>query len=305
MSRFFLTIVIVIFPLQLIGQMFPLSDQYLNNTLIINPAFAGCHDALSITMMYRNKMAGFEGAPENSSFSLHTPLKNNSIGIGLSYSSSSYGINREKSLTGNYSYRIEAGRGVLALGLGLSATVLKVAWNELAPDDPADVLLYNSTVSVILPDFSLGAYYYNDKYFLGLSLPMFLSNEFNYTRGDYGISNDFSKYSYFFEGGYYFDLSKDIKILPSLLTKYQYGHALQFDLDVQIILGERIRLGTGYRNSKTVLGMLQCNFTRQLMVAYTYGYGMSSVNSYISGSHEIVFNYIFSYSRKIMNPRQF
>lgn len=93
--------------------MFPLSDQYLNNTMAFNPAFAGCNDALSITLMYRDQMTGFEGAPKNSSLSVHAPLKNNRIGLGLTYSSSSYGINREKSLTGNYSYRIEAGRGLL------------------------------------------------------------------------------------------------------------------------------------------------------------------------------------------------
>jgi type IX secretion system PorP/SprF family membrane protein len=178
MSRITLSILTFLLPLQLMGQMFPLSDQYLNNTLAFNPAFAGCHDALSITLMYRDQMAGFDGAPKNSSLSVHAPLKNNRIGLGLTYSSSSYGINREKSLTGNYSYRIEAGRGTLALGMGFSATILNVAWNELEAADAGDQLLTDTPVSAVLPDFSLGSYYYTEKYFLGISVPMMLSHDF-------------------------------------------------------------------------------------------------------------------------------
>ena len=54
MNRFILSILAVSFPLQLLGQMFPLSDHYVYNALAINPAFAGCHDALSATILYRN-----------------------------------------------------------------------------------------------------------------------------------------------------------------------------------------------------------------------------------------------------------
>jgi type IX secretion system PorP/SprF family membrane protein len=305
MSRLILTILTVLFPLQLIGQMFPLSDQYLNNTLAINPAFAGCHDALSITLMYRDQMAGFDGAPKNSNISVHAPLRNNRIGLGLNFSSSSYGINSENSLTGNYSYRIEAGKGMLALGLGFSATVLKVAWNELKASDSDDQLLTEYPVSATLPDFSLGAYYYSGKYFIGLSIPMFLGHEFNYSTGKYNIRNDFSQYTYFLEGGYYFNISDNIQFLPSVLIKYQQGHTPQADIDAQLIFRDRIRFGMGYRNSNTLLGMFQCNISKQLMVAYTYGYGMSSVNQYLKGSHEIIFNYVFSFSRKVMSPRQF
>jgi type IX secretion system PorP/SprF family membrane protein len=194
---------------------------------------------------------------------------------------------------------------MLALGLGFSATVLKVAWNELKASDSDDQLLTEYPVSATLPDFSLGAYYYSGKYFIGLSIPMFLGHEFNYSTGKYNIRNDFSQYTYFLEGGYYFNISDNIQFLPSVLIKYQQGHIPQADIDAQLIFRDRIRFGMGYRNSNTLLGMFQCNISKQLMVAYTYGYGMSSVNQYLKGSHEIIFNYVFSFSRKVMSPRQF
>jgi len=55
MSRSTLFILAVVFPLQVLGQMFPLSYHYVYNALSINHAFAGCHDALSTTISYRNQ----------------------------------------------------------------------------------------------------------------------------------------------------------------------------------------------------------------------------------------------------------
>jgi hypothetical protein len=55
----------VLFQLQLSGQMFPLSDHYIVNALAINPAFAGCQDALSLTASYRDQSVGFNDAPRS------------------------------------------------------------------------------------------------------------------------------------------------------------------------------------------------------------------------------------------------
>jgi hypothetical protein len=41
MNRFILSILAVLAPLQLLGQMFPLSDNYVYDAIVINPAFAG------------------------------------------------------------------------------------------------------------------------------------------------------------------------------------------------------------------------------------------------------------------------
>jgi len=58
-------------------------DQYLNNGLIINPAYAGSRDVLSGTLMHRSQWIGFEGAPVSQILAIHSPLKNDKIGLGL------------------------------------------------------------------------------------------------------------------------------------------------------------------------------------------------------------------------------
>ena len=261
-------------------QMFTLSDQYLNNTLVFNPAFAGNHDALSVSVLYRNQWVGFEDAPKNNILSVHTPISNGRIGLGLQIEKGSYGIYNETGINGNYSYRIELKNGILAMGIGFGATINHAAWDELNPADEGDILLMNSPETSVLPDFSLGMYYCNSKYFFGFSLPMLLSHELDQNSGKYHIKNDFSEYNYFLEGGYYIGLAPNIKLLPSFLAKYHPGHDPQLDINAQVILKERLWLGVGYRNENTLLGMFQCQLNRQLMIAYSYSFDTGSTGTY-------------------------
>jgi type IX secretion system PorP/SprF family membrane protein len=305
MNRFFLSILTLSFPLQLLGQMFPLSDHYIDNALVINPAFAGCHDALSATLSYRTQWVGFKDAPKTQMLSVHTPVNNDRIGLGLLVESNSIGIFKETSFIGNYAYRRELLNGKFSLGLGFGVTLYHTAWEELdAADADDEQLMYNNT-SAVLPTFSLGAYYYTRKYFIGISLPSFLSHELDQSTGNYKIKNNFSNYNYFFTGGYEVGISPEVTLLPSLVVKYHPYNALQLDCYAQLNLKNRIWMGIGYRSSQMLIGMLQCQINYQLRMAYSYDFDLSSTGRYKNGSHEIVLNYIFSYARKVKGPRQF
>ena len=285
--------------------MFPLSDQYLYNMLAINPAFAGCHDALSATISYRNQWVGFKDAPKGLMLSVHAPLDNDRIGLGLLIEKNSIGIYRETSFMGNYAYRMELFDGKLALGLGFGITVYKMAWNELDATDADDVQLMNNPTSAVLPAFSLGTFYYTKKYFIGISLPGFLTHEVDQSTGKYKIKNDFSGYNYLFTGGYEVGMGPVIKLLPSLLIKYHPNHVVQIDYNAQLNLKDKIWIGIGYRNSSMLIGILRCQLNDQLNMAYSYDFDLGRNRKYKNGSHEIMLNYIFSYKRKVMGPRQF
>ena len=305
MRRIYLVILIIFFPCFLTGQMIPLTDQYLNNTMAINPAFAGCHDALSALISFRKQWIGFKDAPENLILSVHSPISRDRVGLGMLVERTSMGIYNTTTFSGNYAYRMELSRGKLALGLGFSAAVYNVLWDQLDVTDPGDELLADNTDSAVLPDFSLGGYYYTSKFFIGISMPMFLSHEFNKIAGNYTIKNDFSEYTYLLTGGYYIGITPQVKILPSALLKYTPLHGPQVDLNAQVILNDRIWFGAGYRNRNTILGMLQCQLNHQLKMAYTYNFDTGKMGKYNSGSHEIVMNYVFDYVRKVVGPRNF
>ena len=305
MNRFILYIIALSFPMQMMGQMISLSDSYLYNAHAINPAFTGSQDALSATMVYRNQWVGFEGAPKNQLFSIHAPLNNERIGLGILVDNQSIGIFNKTVILGNYAYRIELHSGILAMGLGFGVSVYNNAWNELEVVDETDENLINNPSSAVLPALSLGAYYYTPKYYIGISLPFYLSDDMNQYAGDYKISPNFSVYNYFLTGGYQFEINSDVTLLPSFLVRYQPKNEVQIDYNFKISLKDRIWLGLGYRNRNILIGVFQCQINYQLRFAYSYEFIVGNIGRYVSGSHEIGLNYIFRYKRSVNGPRKF
>ena len=305
MNRLILSIFIIIFPMQLAAQMLTVTHYYKSDALSINPAFAGCYNSLSATLLYRNQWVGFSEAPKSQLLSVHAPLNNDRIGLGIMIEKNSIGIFKETSVIGNYAYRMELGEGKLSLGLGFGVTIHNIAWNDLVASVPGDLQLINNPSTAVLPSFSFGTYYYTKKYFIGFSIPLFLSQELNQSSGTYKISNNFSKYNYFLSGGYELYINPQVKLLPSLLVKYQKNTPLQIDYNTLISLKDRIWLGIGYRSKNMLVGILQCQLNYQIRLDYSYDFEMSSLRKYMNGSHEIGLNYLFRYSRKVMGPRQF
>ena len=305
MNRLILGILIILFPLEMAGQMFTLSDNYGYNTLSINPAYAGCQDALSATILYRNQWVGFKDAPTSYLMSVHMPFLNDKIGMGLLMEKNSIGIFRETNIIGNYAYRIKLNKGILSLGLGFGVTVNNIAWNKLVATDPNDIQLMDNPPSAILPVISLGAYYYAQKYYFGFSIPGFLTHTLDQTTGKYKTSNNFSEYNYIFMGGYALRLNSGISMLPSLLIKYYPRNGVQVDYNLQVRLKDKFWVGIGYRNKNSLTGMVQMQLNYQLRVVYSYGFDLGSLAKYKNGSHEIGLNYILRYSRKVNGPRQF
>lgn len=306
MNRFILTILALSFPVLLSGQMFPLSDHYIYDALNINPAFAGSHDALSATILYRNQWVGFDDAPKNQMLSLHAPIYNDKVGLGLFIESNSIGIFKETNIIANYAYRIELHNGKLALGLGFGATVYHSAWNKLVASDPgSDTQLPNNAASSVLPAFSLGAYYYTSKYFVGFSLPLFLGHDLNESTGKYRISARLSGYNYFLSGGYNLALGSNITLIPSLLLKYHAGNGVQADYTAQVNLHDKVWIGAGYRSRNTIIAILQYQLNYQIRMGYSCDFETGVLREYNNGSHEIVLNYTFRYKRLVKGPRQF
>jgi type IX secretion system PorP/SprF family membrane protein len=285
--------------------MFPLSDHYVVNALAINPAFAGCQDALSATISYRNQWVGFNDAPKSYILSVHAPVFNDRVGLGLLVENNSIGIFKETSILGNYAYRMELQEGKLALGLAVGVTVYNNAWNELVANDANDIQLMNNPESAVLPNFSIGTYYYTKKYFIGFSMPLFLSYEPDKSTGKYKIDNNFSGSNYFLSAGYEASISPQVKFLPSFLIKYHPNNAIQIDYNAQFSLKDRIWMGIGYRNKDILVAMLQCQLNYQIRMAYSYDYNFGSIGEYLNGSHEFVLNYVFKFTRKVIGPRQF
>src|SRR5664279_3193939 len=62
---------------------YPVYSQYLQNGLLINPAYAGSRGSLSTFLSYRMQWMGIPNAPAFQTISLNAPMKNDKVGLGL------------------------------------------------------------------------------------------------------------------------------------------------------------------------------------------------------------------------------
>ena len=59
-----------------------LFSQYMFNKLMVNPAYAGSRETMTVDLLNRYQWIGIEGAPRTLSLSAHTLLKNEKVGLG-------------------------------------------------------------------------------------------------------------------------------------------------------------------------------------------------------------------------------
>lgn len=287
------------------AQLEPLSNQYMLNTLAINPAYAGSRDALSVTMLHRNQWTGFEGSPKTITVGVHTPMRNEKVGLGLLAVNNKIGIISSTGIYGNFAYRIKMGQGILSLGLSGGLTITKNRWSELVAIDQDDGIIPIDNQGYLLPNFSVGTYYSTDRLFIGLSIPMFLSHNFNPSTQEFELVNDYSEYNYLLNSGYLFKASENWKVLPSTLIRFNPGSTLLMDLNASVIYRDKVWAGFSYRSNKSVVGLFMYQVNNQLSIAYTYDMGLGKIGGYMGGSHEIMIRYEFRYVIDVVNPRYF
>ena len=292
-------------PAGVCGQLTPLTSQYVLNPLLFNPASAGNRGVLNVAAFYRKQWVGIKGSPETMTLTADAPFNDNRMGLGLSVVSDKIGVTKETQFRTSYSYKINMGKGNLSFGLGAGLIVTNTAWSKLIVLDPEEDILLVDTKGFVVPAFSFGTYYSDQKYFAGFSIPKLLGYKYNFERGKYVIDNNMGEYYYLFNTGYLFDLSANLKFLPSVLLVFSPGDKVLYDINAHFRILDRFWLGASYRNNRAISGMFQFQMTDQIKFAYIYDYDFAKLQTFSSGSHEIMLRYEFRYKVEAISPLNF
>ncbi|MFD1063792.1 type IX secretion system membrane protein PorP/SprF [Winogradskyella litorisediminis] len=285
------------------AQQLPQFTQYMFNTISINPAYAGSRETLSVVGLHRSQWVGLEGGPQTQTLSIHAPLRNENVGLGLSVINDELGFENFQYVYADVSYTIQTGiNSELAFGLkgGVTAYNLDADYQQSQANDP---LIFGFQDRL---DFNVGAgvYWHSERWYLGLSAPRILNNDYS---GD-GQFEALERVSYYFTGGYVFDLSENIKLKPSALVKATNGAPLSFDVSANFLFNEKFWIGGGYRiNEQTSAlgGIIDFQVSKQFRVGYAYEYELSDLRNFNSGTHEVLIIFELWKSRRIKSPRYF
>lgn len=284
--------------------------QYMYNTLSVNPAYAGSRDVFSFLGLYRSQWVGLEGAPRTFTASMHSPVGER-VGLGLNVTNDEIFIAKETYIDIDFSYTLNVDeRKWLALGLKGGAHLLDINSNRLntGPFNPGDGESQINVDNKFSPQVGLGAYYYTDKFYLGLSAPNILEtthfDESSNTNQSAATAKE--KINYYLITGYTFDLNSDLKLKPAVLFKMVQGAPLQADLSANFLIKEKLTLGAAYRWSAAFSGMVGFQVSDQLMVGLAYDRETTELQQYNDGSFEVFLRFeLFNSRERMISPRFF
>jgi len=276
--------------------------QYMFNGLVINPAYAGAEEALSLTFIHRSQWTGVENAPTTQTFSGHTLFKNKHIGLGLTIINDKIGVHRNFNASANYAYHLKIkDETYLSFGLQAGAHSRRSDYASLVGNANNDPKLYNPYISNTYFDVGMGVYFRSPRFHLGVSAPELIPERI--TIND-TLSIRMSKVNYFIFSKYKVTLSENVDAEPSLMIKYLSGVPFSFDVNMNLIFRKVLTLGISYRKQESVDFLMKCQISPQLQFGYAYDYSIGEISRLSSGSHEVVVNYLFRYVQsKVASPR--
>jgi len=287
------------------AQQDPMYTHYMYNTLTVNPGYAGSRDALTITALHRSQWVGFKEAPITQTLTVHTPLRNEHIGIGLSVSNDKIGPTNNTSVFADYAYIIKlTEKSKLALGLNAGVSIFQVDLNSRQLDVQNDPAFQNNINNHVNPNFGFGAYYSRERLYAGISVPNLLENSYSAVNA---VSSGMEQRHYFFIAGTMLNITDNLAFKPTTLVKVTAGAPIQADLTASFIIVKRLLVGAMYRTGDSFGGLVGFDITDQFHLGYSYdwSFGMRT-GSYNSGSHELVLRYDVLFNKKqIHSPRNF
>ena len=301
-------LLMVTFSFTLKAQQDPMYTQYMFNTQVINPAYAGTWESLSFMVLARQQWAGFDGAPQTYTFSAQIPLKNERTALGLDLISDKIGLEKRFYMFVDYSHLVQITEKT-KLRLGLKGGLTNYSnnlmdYNLTDYNDP----LFQDHLSKTTPNFGVGAFLYDsERYYVGLSIPRILNHNLE-TDSNVKFSPELRHY--FFIAGLVFNLGENLKFKPTMLTKAafgpNYGTPLQLDLSANFLIKEKIWLGAMYRTGDSYGFIAQWIFDKKLRIGYAYDITTTNLRQYNNGSHELMLSYELRFLKEIVtSPRYF
>jgi len=300
----------LIYGFTLNAQQDPMYTHYMYNTLMINPAYAGSREALTATLLHRSQWVDFKGAPLVQSLTMHMPLKNKHLGVGLSLLNDKIGATNKTSIFGDFAYRMDLNsKSKLALGLSGGVNIFQANLSALQLDDQADPTFQNSVTNHVTPNFGFGAYYSRERFYAGVSVPNLIQNDYaelDKINGTALLGKE--QRHYYFIAGAVFPLTKDLDFKPTTFVKVTSSAPIQADITASFVVLKKVMVGFMFRTGDAFGALLGVNVTDQLHIGYSYdwSYGLQT-SKYNQGSHEIVLRYDFLVfdKKQIHTPRHF
>lgn len=280
-----LTAILLVWCITGYAQQDPLYSQYLNNPILLNPAYAGSNQQWQTTAGYRTQWSGFDGNPTTLNFSSHLSLVDNKVGLGFIAIQDKIGETKNTEFNLNYSYRLEVKENKY-LYFGLSTGMVRYnsdpgLLNLQVKNDPSftytNEFQFNTGVGVMMK---------TEQYMIGFSVPKLIPTSINQAEATVQVYN---QHLYLF-GVFTHNFNERLMLKPALLFKGVKGAPISIDVNINLVIDQNYTVGLLTRNLNTLGVMAQIKM-KQYKLGYVFEMptNQSEVQRFLS--HEISLTY--------------
>lgn len=280
------------------------------NQMNWNPAYAGLDHSLSVTGQIRSQWQGIADNPETQQLNLHAPVYFLQSGVGLLFENDVLGASEYLRLGLNYSYHLDLGNSVLALGIGAEQVQRSLDGSRLrTPDgtylddvalDHADGILPTGQVSGRVLNFSAGAYFTSEQFQAGVAVRNVAEPVIDLETTGILLPRQF-----FVFASYDYDLGSSFRVTPAVQLSMMAG-SMQSQAGLMLHYNENLSAGASYRgygstSNDAIAVLLGVKLSENIRLGYAYDAGLSGLSNVHRGSHEILINY--NLNKRILGGR--
>jgi len=267
------------------GQQDPLYSQYIQNPMVINPAYAGLNNNLNASLSYRTQWGGFEGNPTTVNVNGHVSLVENRVGAGLLIVQDKIGNITNTDINAIGSYKLQLEDKAFSFGMQAGVSVLREDNSKLnLPPNQQDDPAFQNNLNTSKPNIGVGAILKSERYFVGISVPRLLNSSFS----NQGESFDLYNQHYYLLGGYVINMGTRLRLKPSVLLKAVKGSPLSTDLNFNINIDQLYTAGVFTRNFNTYGLQVGALLKDQFRLGYTFEIPTANSVGTRFNTHEIM-----------------
>ena len=171
-------------------------------------------------------------------------------------------------------------------------------------DEKDNVL--NGKQTSIVPDMSLGAWFYSKESYLGITMGQVLQSKLDIAAVDNGSASKLVHH-YYVTAGHRFHISHELAIVPSFMVKAVQPAPVSVDLNAQLMYKHgQFWTGGSYRHKDSFTLFLGISLLDgRIPISYSYDLSVSRLIKYNTGSHEITIGCKIPKNHEVHCPQNF
>jgi type IX secretion system PorP/SprF family membrane protein len=261
-----------------IGQISPLSDQYLINPFLTNPAIAGTSRYSPLALSARQQWLGMNGAPVYETISFHKTMLARrqrfnprgflnrgenafgKVGLGGGAFNLSAGPVSQVGVFLDYAYHVYLEQGRLSFGLAPMYHQFIINKSKFVPPDGTnpDPILDNTGNEVLhFLDANAGVHFMGEHLTAGLSVVQMFNSivgfgDFSFDTQEVPLQNSWLQRAFYTYAGYNFGLGNNLMLEPSFLLKYSSFTGLKPQAHLVCTVNKDYQMGLFWRYQESI-----------------------------------------------------